>query len=160
MPRSGGKARLRGQRLPNLSVVAEDPSTDWTPIAVTNWYGKGERTVEIASDTAVWYGTGLPAVPLRRVLIRDPQEESAIQALLCTYLTAAPEQIVSWFVGRWQTEATFQEARRRLEVETRRHWSEQAILRTAPALLALFSLVALFTHRRMAHLSGAVRRTA
>jgi len=63
-------------------------------------------------------------VPLRWVLVRDPQEEFAPQALLCTDLTAEPAQILSWFVLRWQMEATFQEARRHLGVETQRQWSE------------------------------------
>jgi DDE superfamily endonuclease len=60
-----GRPRLKGERLPNLSVVAEDPSTVWRVITVANWYGKEERTVEIISYTAVWHSTGLPAVPLR-----------------------------------------------------------------------------------------------
>ena len=99
-------------------------------------------------------------MPLRRVLIRDPQEEFDTRALPCTYLTAAPEQIVSRFIKRRQMEGTLQEVRQCLGLETQRHWSEQAILQPTPALLALFSLVALFAHRRMAHLSGAVRPTA
>jgi hypothetical protein len=57
-------------------------------------------------------------------------------------------------------EATFQEARQRLEFETQRHWSDLAIQRTAPALLGLFSLVTLFAHQRMSEDAGAVRRTA
>ncbi len=113
---------------------------------VASWYGARECTVEIVSGTAVWYSTGLPAVPLRWVLIRDPQEEFESQALLCTDLDADPERIISWFVRRWQMEATFQEVRQRLGFETQRHWSEMAIRRTAPALLALFSLVTLFAH--------------
>ena len=47
-------------------------------------------------------------------------------------------------------EATFQEARQRLGFETQRHWSEKAIRRSAPALLALFSVVTLFAHQHMA----------
>jgi hypothetical protein len=38
-------------------------------------------------------------------------------------------------------EATFQEVRQRLGFETQRHWSEQAVQRSAPALLGLFSVV-------------------
>ena len=38
---------------------------------------------------------------------------------------------------------TYAEARRHLGVETQRQWSDAAIARTAPALLGLFSLVAL-----------------
>ena len=156
-----GRPRLKGERLPNLSVVAEDPRTDWTPIVVANWYGREKRTVEMVSATALWYSSGLPAVPLRWVLIRDPEGEFDTQALLCTDLTVEPAKIISWFVRRWQMEATFQEMRQRLGFESQRHWSEKAIRRTAPALLALFSLVTLFAHQRMAQGSGiVVRQTA
>jgi hypothetical protein len=51
--------------------------------------------VEVASATAVWYSTGLPAVPIRWVLVRDPQGEFATQALVCTDLGADPEQILT-----------------------------------------------------------------
>jgi len=108
--------------LPNLSVVAKDRATVWKPAKTANWYGSGERMVEIASNTAVWYSTGLFAVPVRWVLIRDPQKEFKTQALLCTDLNADPEKIVSWFVMRWQLEATFQEMRRHLGFETQRQW--------------------------------------
>jgi hypothetical protein len=155
-----GRPRLKGERLPNLSVVAEDPTTDWTPIMVADWYGREQRTVEVVSARALWYSSGLPAVPLRWVLIRDPEGGFDTQALLCTDLSVEPVQIISWFVRRWQMEATFQEVRQRLGFESQRHWSEKAIRRTAPALLALFSLVTLFAHQRMAQGSGIVRQTA
>jgi hypothetical protein len=159
-PGQMGRPRLKGERLPNLSVVAEDPSTVWRAITVRNWYGKEERLVEVVSDSAVWHSTGLPAVPLRWVLIRDPQAEFRTQALLCTDLRADPERIICWFVMRWQMEATFQEVRQRLGFETQRHWSQRAIQRTAPALLALFSVVTLLAHQHMSKSAQAVRRTA
>ena len=155
-----GRPRLKGERLPNLSVVAEDRRTDWTPIVVADWYGREKRTVEVVSATALWYSSGLPAVPLRWVLIQDPEGEFDTQALLCTDLSVEPAQIISWFVRRWQMEATFQEMRQRLGFESQRHWSEKAIQRTAPALLALFSLVTLFAHQPMAQGLGIVRQTA
>ncbi len=156
-----GRPRIKGERLPNLSAVAEDPDTAWEPITIIGWYGVQQRTVEVISATAVWYSTGLPAVPLRWVLIRDPQEEFHTQALLCTDLHASPERIICWFVKRWQMEATFQEVRQRLGFETQRHWSEKAIRRTAPAMLGLFSLVTLLAHRRMQQgVAGTVRRAA
>jgi DDE superfamily endonuclease len=155
-----GRPRLKGDRLPNLSVLAEDPTTDWAPITLNNWYGNSKRTIEIVSGTALWYSTGLPAVPLRWVLIRDPQEEFETQALLCTDLAAEPEQIISWFVRRWQMETTFQEVRQRLGFETQRQWSEKALRRTAPALLGLFSLVTLLAHRHMAEGAQIIRKAA
>jgi hypothetical protein len=155
-----GRPRLKGERLPNLSVVAEDPTTVWKPANVANWYGSGERMVEIASRTAVWYSTGLFAVPVRWVLIRDPEGGFEPQALLCTDLDADPERVLRWFVMRWQLEVTFQEMRRHLGFETQRQWSELAIRRTTPALLGLFSLVTLFAHRRMRQAAGSIRQAA
>ncbi len=93
--------------------------------------------VEISSATAVWYSTGLFAVPLRWVLVRDPQGQFKTQALLCTDLKADPEKIVCWFVMRWQLEVTFQEVRRHLGFETQRQWSQMAIRRTTPALFGV-----------------------
>jgi hypothetical protein len=159
-PGQRGRPRLKGERLPNLSEVAEDSSTVWKPATIANWYGSAERTVEIISQTAVWYSTGLFAVPIRWVLVRDPQKEFKTQALLCSDLETNPEKILSWFMMRWQLEVTFQEMRRHLGFETQRQWSELAIRRTTPALLGLFSLITLFAHDRMAQAAGAFRRAA
>ena len=155
-----GRPRLKGERLPNLSVVAQDPRTGWKPTKIADWYGSEDRVVEIASETAVWYSTGLPAVPVRWVLIRDPEGGFEPQALLCTDLDADPERIVPWFVMRWQLEVTFQEMRRHLGFETQRQWSELAIRRTPPALLGLFSIVTLFAHQRMRRSMQAIRKAA
>ncbi len=160
-PAQIGRPRLKGERLPNLSEVDKDPNTLWKLTTIVNWYGSADRMVEISSATAVWYSTGLFAVPLRWVLVRDPQGQFKTQALLCTDLKADPEKIVSWFVMRWQLEVTFQEVRRHLGFETQRQWSEMAIRRTTPALLGLFSLVTLFAHGWMGQAAaGAFRRVA
>ena len=140
--------------------MAEAPITVWKPTKIANWYGSGQRTVEFASNTAVWYFTSLFAVPLSWVLIRDPKGEFKTQALLCTDLDTDPQKIICWFVMRWQLEVTFQEMRRHLGFETQRRWSELAIRRTTPALLGLFWLVALLAHRRMRQAAGTFRRRA
>jgi hypothetical protein len=61
--------------------------------------------------------------------------------------SASHLSIVSWFLRRWQVEVTFQEVRTHLGVETQRQWSNLAIARATPCLLALFSLVTLFADR-------------
>jgi len=159
-PGQMGRPRVKGKRLPTLAARLLDPATAWTAVAVANWYGEGPRTVEVASDTAVWYHSGLPPVPIRWVLLRDPQGQFAPQALRCTDVTADPAQILAWFVLRWQLEVTFEEVRRHLGVETQRQWSELAILRTTPALLGLFSLVTLWAHVQMGPTGAVVRQAA
>lgn len=139
-----GRPRKKGRRLPTLEALLKADTTQWTQTTVT-WY-QGTRLMEIASHTAVWYHTGKPPVPIRWLLIRDPQECYEASALLCTNPHDSPEQIIEWFVRRWSIEVTFEETRAHLGVETQRQWSDLAILRTTPALLALFSWVTLVAH--------------
>jgi hypothetical protein len=147
VPGQRGRPRKKGKRLPTLEQVAQNPNTHWQKITVPDWYGEGPKTVEIVSATAVWYHSGMPPLPIRWVLIRDPKGKFKTHALLCTDQCLAPEQILKWFIQRWRVEVTFQEVRTHLGVETQRQWSDLAILRTTPALLGLFSIVTLLAHR-------------
>jgi hypothetical protein len=99
-------------------------------------------------------------VPIRWVLIRDPLNRFAPQALLCTDPARDPARIGGWFVRRWQVEVTFQEARAHLGVETQRQWSDRAIARTTPCLLALFSIVTLLAAQLTARERRQVADTA
>ena len=105
-PGRNGRPPLKGRRLPALKSLVDHPGLSWTTAAVA-WYNGATRTVELTSQTAVWYRSGKPPVPLRWVLVRDPQGEFATQALLCTDLAVEPAQILEWFVLRWQLEVTF-----------------------------------------------------
>jgi hypothetical protein len=142
-PGQYGRPRKKGARRPTLQQVLENPQTSWTRLTVNSWYGGAAREVEICTDTAVWYHSGLPPVRLRWVLIRDPQEQCEPQALLSTQLPHSPAQILAWFVRRWTMEVTLAETRAHLGIETQRQWSDLAIGRTTPALFGLYSLVTL-----------------
>lgn len=159
-PKQNGRPRVKGTRVPTLQQVLRDPATVWTTLTVSQWYSQGPREVEIVTGQCVWYHAGLPVVPIRWVLVRDPGATFAPQALLCTNVDALPEQIVSWFVLRWQLETTFQAVRTHLGVETQRQWNDLAILRTTPALLGLFSLVTVLADQQWRHQPFAVRQAA
>lgn len=145
-----GRPRLVGTRLPSLQQVLVDRRTIWQRLLVNDWYGQGQRLIELTSATAVWYHTGLPPVPIRWVLVRDPLGKFETRALLCTQPDQDPRNILQWFLWRWQVEVTFQEVRTHLGVETQRQWSDLAIARTTPVLLGLFSVVTLLAHH-LAH---------
>lgn len=155
-----GRPRKKGARLPTLKAVLENTQTVWQKLTIREWYGEKQREIEICSSTAVWYHNGMPPVPIRWVLIRDPKEKFQSQALLCTDLNISPEQIVTWFVRRWQVEVTFHEVRTHLGVETQRQWADLAILRITPALLGLFSLVTLLADVHARHKKLCIQRTA
>ena len=139
-------ARQPGQNgRPPLKTLLDQADVTWACVSVA-WYDGTTRTVELTSQTAVWYRSGKLPVLIRWVLIRDPQGAFDPQALLCTDPAADPTQILEWFVLRWQLEVTFQEVRTHLGVETQRQWSDPAIARTTPALLGLFSWTTLAAH--------------
>ena len=138
-----GRPRKKGARQPTLAARAADPATEWVAVVVSRWYGHVERTVEVATGTALWYHVGKPTVPLRWVLVRIPGSTDEPKGFLCTDPVADPLTVVGWYVRRWTVEVTFAEVRRHLGVETQRQWSDLSVLRTTPCLLGLFSVVAL-----------------
>jgi hypothetical protein len=140
-----GRPRKKGQRLPTLKAVLDDSQAKWQSVQVC-WYDGQTRLMEMMSHTAVWYHSGKPPIPIRWVLVRDPQAAYETIALLSTSPALDPLQIVNWFVQRWQVEVTFEEVRTHLGVETQRQWSDKAIERTTPILLGLFSWITLAAH--------------
>jgi DDE superfamily endonuclease len=159
-PNQRGRTRKKGQRRPTLEQIAQNAKTKWKRVTIPDWYGEGRRIVEIVSDTAVWYHSGQPPLPIRWVLIRDPKGKFKTQALLSTDLNVKPVQMIKWFVLRWRLEVTLREVREHLGVETQRQWSDLAILRTTPALLALFSLVTLIAHQHAQRRKLPIRQAA
>jgi hypothetical protein len=138
-----GRPRVVGKRLPALEQVLQDPETVWQKLTL-DWYGEGERTVEICTGTALWYRYGSDPLPIRWVLTRDPSGKHPPKAIFSTDPTQSAEQIVSDFMKRWSLEVTFEEGRAHLGIETQRQWSDQAIERSTPLLFGLYSLVTLF----------------
>ena len=143
LPGTIGRPRVSGARQPTLVQRLTDPNTTWQRVTVTGWYGQSERQLDIISGTALWYHPG-KQVPIRWVLVRDAAGEFEPQVFLCTDQAADPLDVLRFFVRRWSIEVTFAEVRRHLGVETQRQWSDLAIARTTPCLLALFSLVTLW----------------
>jgi hypothetical protein len=135
-----GPKPTKGKRQRSLQGWAERADTPWETVAV-EWYGGQRKPWWVFSRTALWYTPRLPPVAIRYVLVADPQGKLRIEAFFCTDLEATPEQILPWVVMRWAVEVTCEEGRAHLGLETQRQWSDQAIARTTPVLLGLFSLV-------------------
>ena len=143
-----GRPRLKGERLLSLRQRATQADLLWQPLVLPADARGDALSVEIATDTALWYTSGKPPVPIRWVLVRQkgPQGEQ-FSAFLSTNLLLEAAQIVTYFARRWAIETTFAQVRAHLGVETQRQWSEKAIARTTPVLLGLFSLVTLLANR-------------
>src|SRR5271156_1177713 len=55
-----GRPPLKGRALPKLSAVLKSKQTAWTSVVVSQWYNAQQRTLLVATGTAVWYHRGLP----------------------------------------------------------------------------------------------------
>ena len=139
-PGQRGPKPTTGKRQRRLQGWAARSDPPWAPAEV-DWYGGERQQLWGFSRTALWYTPGLPPVALRSVWGADPEGKLRMETCFCTDLEATPVEILPWVVRRWSLEVTFAEAHAPLGVETQRQWSDQAIARTTPVLLALFSLV-------------------
>ena len=110
---------------------------------VIDWYDGIKRELEVFSGISLWYTPGHNPVPIKWVVVRDPAGELRTEAFFATDLTVSRQQILNWFVLRWNVETTFEEMRAHLGLETQRQWSDLAIARTTPVLFALFSMIVL-----------------
>jgi hypothetical protein len=135
-----GRPRLKGRKLPTPEQVVARRALR---AATVSWYGGGDRRVELASDTGLWYKAGAGVVPIRWVFVRDIQGTHRDEYFYTTDTSLTAQQIVSWFTARWPIETTFQEVRAHLGFETTRQHVAKSVLRTAPCLLGLFSVVCL-----------------
>lgn len=142
-PGTIGRPRVKGDALPKLNTVLEDPKSEWQRVKI-RWYDGSDQDLEVVSGTAVWYRIGLAVLPIRWVLTRDPDGQLEPRAYFCTDQSLSAVEVVSLFIKRWTIEVTFEESRAHLGVETQRQWSDLAIERSTPCLLGMFSLVALF----------------
>lgn len=155
-----GQLPKKGARQMTPQARLSDPDTSWKRLCMRTHPGE-EQEIDVATGTAVWFHNGKPPVPIRWVLVNDPAGKQEPQCFLSTDLALSAEEILGFFHLRWQVEVTFQEVRTHLGMETQRQWSQKAIERTTPVLLALFSVVTLLAKELLE--SGAelpVRRSA
>jgi hypothetical protein len=133
VPGRRGPKPQKGTRLPALaSRVAEAQRQGQN--AEVYWYGGERRRVHWLTGIALWHKSGERPLPIRWVLVVNPDGDPEPVAFFCTCLACEPKQIIPTYVLRWNVEVTFEESRRHLGLETQRQWSDLAIARTTPAL--------------------------
>ena len=79
----------------------------WQSLTV-NWYGGEQKIIECLSFVCLWYHAGEPPLSLRVVLVKTPGGKNVAETFFSTDINNFPEQIISWFVLRWNIEVTFE----------------------------------------------------
>jgi hypothetical protein len=155
--RKAGRPRTRGRKLAVPESVVKRAKRRRAKV---NWYGGQQRRVELVSGTGGWYKGGEGLVPVRWVFVHDLDGTHRDEYFYTTDPELKPEQIVSLYTGRWSIEVTFQEVRTHLGFATPRSWCQTSVLRSAPCLLGLFSVVSLLFQRLTHGRNVPVRQTA
>lgn len=152
-----GRPRIKGKKLPSPGKTVKRIGKGKR--ATVTWYGGSTRRVELISDTGQWYRIGQGLVPVRWVHVHDIQGTHRDDWVYSTDPTLKAAQIVSFFTGRWPIETTFQEVRFHLGFETTRQRVDKSVLRAAPCLLGLFSVVCLIYAEHLKHAKPSARQT-
>jgi hypothetical protein len=141
-----GRPRVKGARLPKpRQAVGWLPERSRARLTVP-WYGGGTREVGTATCTGHWYKSGKGLVPVRWVFVSDREGAHRDEYLFTTDPGMRPAEVVGIYCGRWNIETTFQEMRSHLGLETTRGWCRRTVLRAAPCLFGLYTVVALLYH--------------
>lgn len=136
-----GRPRQKGAKQPAPQAVVAEATRQ--PLTVS-WYGGGRRRVEVVSAIGHWYKAGAGLVAVRWVYVHDQTGTHRDDYLYSTDTTRTAQEIIEEYTGRWNIETTFQEARAYLGLETTRGWKRETVLRAAPCLLGLYTLVSVW----------------
>jgi hypothetical protein len=138
-PGRRGRPRSKGDRLPELIMLAALIATRWQPATVA-CYGQ-RKHLELHSRICLWY-TVWRTQPVQVVLARTPGAPDDYDlALVSTDLDATPAQLVERYAARWAVEQAFLDARQVLGVGQARNRTRLAVQRTVPFGLLAASLL-------------------
>ena len=145
-----GAPRKKGARLPDLAGWAADPSQPWQELTFDQ-YGL-HATLQVKVQQALYYTAGKSRL-LTVILTRDQTGQRPDHRFYCTRLDWDVRAILSAYASRWALEVTFEGAKQVLGLEDPANRLPQAVRRTAPLALVLYSLVVLWFdaegHRHM-----------
>ncbi len=139
-----GRPRKKGRKLPAPAEVVQRSSRTRLTAA---WYGGGQRRIEVVSGVGHWFKNGEGLVPIRWVFVHDLGGTHRDEYFFTTDPAMAPRTIVETYTRRGSIETTFQEMRAYLGLETTRGRTEKTVLRAAPCLFGLFSVIVLLYAR-------------
>ncbi len=134
-----GRPRQKGAKLPKPRQAAA--AATLLPLEV-GWYGGGRRSVSHSSGVGGWYKAGAGLVPIRWVFVRDRSGTHRDEYFFTTDNALTPASLIEHYPSRWNIETTFQELRAYLGLETTRGWCQATVLRLAPCLFGLYTVVA------------------
>lgn len=138
--RRGGRPRKRGERLPTPEQMLAGRCRHLT----LEIYGRKDKS-RVSECVARVYAA--PDRPLKVVAVEPLVGGRKPQAFFSTCPTDTIERVLTRYAARWSLEVTNHDAKGQLGFEEPQGWTKQAVRRTAPTAMLLYSLVALWFSR-------------
>jgi len=135
-PRPGrrGRPRRRGDKLPTPKEMLAHRCRRLE----LSIYGRTE-SARVADAEARMYA--VPERPLRIVATEALAGGRGMEAFFSTVVEATAEDVLTWYSMRWSVEVAFHDSKQHLGMEEPQGWSEQAVQRTAPMAMLLYTLI-------------------
>lgn len=135
-----GRPRRRGELLPTPAAMLARRCRR----VEFDIYGRTD-TARVADGEARVHKA--PEKALRVVAVEPLTGGRKPQAFYSTCHEATAEQVIGWYASRWSIEVAFHDSKQHLGFEQPQAWSRQAVERTAPLAMLLYSLVVLWFAR-------------
>ena len=144
VPGQRGARRKKGVRLPGMAAWAAERTQHWQ-VLTFHQFGL-HATLHVKTRQALYYTAGRDRL-LTIVLVHDPEGKRPDQMFYSTRLDWQVRQILSAYACRWAIEVTFENSKQFLGLEDPANRLPEAVRRTAPVALVLYSLVVAWFHR-------------
>ena len=131
-----GPRRKKGDRLPSMDAWAKDCSV-WQTLHYDQYGLHG--SLQVKTQTGLYYKAGNDRL-LRLVLSQDTVGDRPTRIFYSTNVKLKPKEILSLFSLRWSIEVTHFDCKQHLGLEDTANRKEQAVKRTAPMAMLLYSL--------------------
>lgn len=133
-PARRGRPRRRGNKLPTPRQMLSERCRH----IELSIYGRTE-SARVADAEARMFA--VPERPLRIVAVEALAGGRGREAFYSTVVEAAAEQVLTWYSMRWSVEVTFHDSKQHLGFEEPQGWSRQAVERTAPMAMLLYTVI-------------------
>jgi hypothetical protein len=134
LPGQKGRPRKRGLQLPTPQRMLDERARR-VELCI---YGRREKARLCDAVARVF---ALPERELRIVAVEALAGGRGREAFYSTCVNATAEQVLTWYALRWSVEVTFRDSKQHLGFEEPQGWTRQAVERTGPMAMLLYSLI-------------------
>jgi hypothetical protein len=140
-----GRPRVKGDRLPDLAMIAGMTRYQWTPARVRCYAKTTDREVLVLR--CLWHGV-FGRQPVQVVLVRQPGAPDGYDlALVSTDLHATGAELIERYATRWEIEQAFLDSKHRFGIADARIRTQRSVERVVPFALAASSLAMIWYSR-------------